>query len=153
MDLPPPVLPPGCQLQGRRTLHLDLDHILAQLGLADSSATRVDVVVMALEAARYFGLGVAMGGDPHVPPPGHMERAVLNLDCASTTLLELARVPGVPDEARRIAATASVWIAAASALIPGETAGRALGLRAIAWDVMRRLTRIGRPPGRRHPST
>jgi hypothetical protein len=153
MDLLPPLLPPGCQLQGRRTLHLDLDRVFAHLGVADSSAARVDVVVMALEAARHFGLGVAMGGDPHLPPAGRLEQAVLNLDCATATLLELARVPDVPDEARRIAATVSLWISAASALIPGETAGQALGLRAVAWDVVRRLTRLGRPPGRRRPAT
>lgn len=86
-----------------------------------------------------------MDGDPNVPPAGRMEQAVLNLDCASATLLELARVPGVPDEARRIAATASLWIAAASALILGETTGQALALRVVAWDVVRRLTSLRRP--------
>jgi hypothetical protein len=153
MDAVPPVLPPGCQLQGRRTLHLDLDHVLANLGVEDSAATRVGAVAAALQTARHFGLSVAMGGDPHVPPAGHMEQAVLNLECASGTLLELVRVPGTPDEAKRLAAVTSLWIAAASALIPGETFGQVRGLRTVAWDVVRRLTGLRRPPGRRHPIT
>jgi hypothetical protein len=153
VDALPPVLPPGCRLQGRRTLDLDLDRVLAHLTIEDSVETRVGVVTMALQAARHYGLSIAMGGDPHVPPAGRLEQVVLNLDCASATLLELVRVPGVPAEAQRLAATASVWIAAASSLIPGETAGQALGLRAVAWEVVRRLTRLRRRPGRRHPAT
>ena len=78
MDSPPPLLPPGCRLQGRRTLHLDLDRLLAHL-------------------------------------------------------------------------SASVRIATASSLIPAETAGQALRLMAVAREVVRRLTRRRRPPGR-HPS-
>ena len=107
---------------------------------------------MALEAARHYGLGVAMGGDPHVPPAGRMEQAVLNLECASGTLLELVRVPGVPDEAHRLAAVASVWIAAARSLIPRETAGQALRLKAVASEVVRRLPGLRRPPGRHRPA-
>jgi hypothetical protein len=153
MDTLPPLLPPGCQLQGRRTLHLDLDRVLAHLGVEESGETRVGVVVMALEAARHYGLSVAMGGDPHVPPAGRMEQAVLNLECASGTLLELVQVPGVPGEAQRLAATASPWIAAASSLIPAATVGQALRLRAVACAVARRLAGLRRSPGRRSPAT
>jgi hypothetical protein len=142
---------PAAISRGRRTL--DLGRVLAHLGVEESAETRVRVVAMALQAAWHYRLSVAMGGDPHVPPAGCMEQAVLNTEYASGTLRELVRVPGMPDEAQRLAASASLWIATASWLIPTETVGPALRLRAVAFEVMRRLTCLRRPPGRNRPAT
>jgi hypothetical protein len=84
-------------------------------------------VVLALDAARYYGLSVTLGGDPRIPPAGRADQAAL--DSASGAPLELAGVPGLPDEAWRLAALASLWIAAARSLIPGQA----------VLDAMRRL--------------
>jgi hypothetical protein len=88
----------------------------------------VDDVVRALDAARHYGLSVTLGGDPQNSPAGRVDQAAL--DSASGALLELAGVPGLPDEAWRLAALASLWIAAARSLIPGQA----------VVDAMRRLT-------------
>jgi hypothetical protein len=126
-DTPPPVLPPGCSLRGR-TLHLDLDLDLAWRGAEERPDSRVGDVIHALDAARYYGLSVTLGGDPQTSPARRIEQAAL--DSASGALLELAGVPGLPDEAWRLAALASLWIAAARSLIPGQA----------VLDAMRRLT-------------
>ena len=131
MDTPPPVLPPGCSLRGR-TLHLDL--ALAGLGAEERPDSRVGAVVLALDAARYHGLSVTLGGDPQVSSAGRVDPAAL--DRASGALLELSAVTGLPDEAWRLAALASLWIAAARSLIPGEA----------VLDAMRRLTADVPPP-------
>jgi hypothetical protein len=115
MDTPPPVLPPGCSLRGR-TLHLDLDP--ADRVAEKRLDSHVGAVVRALDAARYYELSVTLGGDPQTSPAGRLDQPAL--DCASGALLELAGVPGLPNEAWRLAAVASLWIAAARSLIPGE---------------------------------
>jgi hypothetical protein len=122
-DTPPPVLPPGCSLRGR-TLHLDL----ASLGGEETPDSRAGAVVLALDAAGYYGLSVTLDSDPQIPPAGRADQAAL--DSASKALLELAGVPGLPDAAWRLAALASLWIAAARSLIPGQA----------VVDAMRRLT-------------
>jgi hypothetical protein len=124
-DTPPPVLPPGCSLRGR-TLHLDLD--LARRGAEEKPDSRVGDVVRALDAARHYGLSVTLSDDPQTSAAGRVDQAAL--DSASGALLDLAGVPGLPDEAWRLAALASLWIAAARSLIPGEA----------VLDAMRRLT-------------
>jgi hypothetical protein len=121
-DTPPPVLPPGCSLRGR-TLHLDL----ARPGAEERPDSGVGDVVMALDAARYYGLSVTMGDDSQTSPAGRVDQAAL--DSVSGALLELAAVPGLPDKARRLAALASLWVAAARSLIPGHA----------VLDAMRRL--------------
>jgi hypothetical protein len=130
MDTPPPVLPPSCSLRGR-TLHLDF----ACLAVKQRPDSPVSAVVRALDAARYYGLSVTLGGDPQTSPAGRVDQAAL--DSASGALLELAGVSGLPDEAWRLAALASLWIAAARSLIPGQA----------VLDAMRRLT-ADVPPSR-----
>jgi hypothetical protein len=61
MDTPPPVLPPGCSLRGR-TLHLDLDP--ARPGAGERPDSRVGAVVLALDAARHYGLSVTWAATP-----------------------------------------------------------------------------------------
>jgi hypothetical protein len=135
MDTPPPVLPPGCSLRGR-TLHLDLD--LARPGAEERPDSRVGDVIRALDAARYYGLSVSLGDDPQTSSAGRVDQAAL--DSASGALLELAGVPGLPDEAWRLAALASLWVAAARSLIPGQA----------VLDAMRRLPADVPPPRSAH---
>jgi hypothetical protein len=135
MDTPPPVLPPGCSLRGR-TLHLDLDP--ARPAAEEGPDSRVGDVILALDAARHYGLSVTLGGDPEAVPAGRVDQAAL--DSASGALLELAAVPGLPDEAWRLAALASLWVAAARSLIPGQA----------VLDAMRRLPADVPPPRSAH---
>jgi hypothetical protein len=60
-------IPPGFRVQGRRTLYVDPCEALAALGVEDTPETRVAAAVMALEAARYYALALAMGGGPAGP--------------------------------------------------------------------------------------
>jgi hypothetical protein len=129
------VLPRGCSLRGR-TLHLDLDP--ARPGAEERPDSRVGDVVLALDAARQYGLSVTLGGDPEAVPAGRVDQAAL--DSASGALLDLAGVPGLPDEAWRLAALASLWVAAARSLIPGQA----------VLDAMRRLTANVPPPRSAH---
>lgn len=135
MDTPPPVLPPGCSLRGRT---LDLDFDLASIGAKERPDSGVGAVVLALDAARHYGFSVTLGSDPQTWPAGGVDQAAL--DSASGALLELAAVPGLPDEAWRLAALALLWIAAARSLIPGQA----------VLDAMRRLPADVPPPRSAH---
>jgi hypothetical protein len=61
--------PLGFRVQGRRTLYVDPCEALAALGVEETPEIRVAAAVMALEAARYYALALAMGGGPQAQRP------------------------------------------------------------------------------------
>ena len=85
MDTPPPVLPPGCSLRGR-TLHLGLD--LAGPGAEEGPDSHAGAVVLALDAARYYGLSVTLGGEAQTSPAGRVDQAALDREEAAARDLE-----------------------------------------------------------------